>query len=505
MPIEYSARGIYKSYGYTEVLKNINLTFTTGEIHALVGHNGAGKSTILRILAGVEKADRGIIRLNNEPAAFSSPRDAQLSGIVCVYQELRLVNDLTVAENIFLGQELARGGLLKKKDMNRVAATLLNDHGLDVSPIDKVRQLSHPKKQMVEIISALHKNVRFLLLDEPTTSLQFHQIEQFLETLRKMVTTQELGVVLVTHKLNEVYGVADKITVLCDGEVVLGGTTSEISQHDVTSYIIGKDRTTDSSVDRDATKNYKNQVSSGQPNLKVQHLKTTKVKDVTLEAFPQQVLGIYGLGGSGRTEFLRAIYGIDPILSGLVEVKGKRYAPKSPRDAIRIGIAYITEERKSDGFNPLMNSVVNIGLPVVTQFSKFGFIRKSQFNKAVLEQTEPLQIRGDLFAPMQSLSGGNQQKVLFVRAIMQNSDILLLDEPTKGIDIGAKNEIYSLIRSLVNSQSLTVIVVSSEEEEILALSDRIAVFRSGVFNEKIYQTHEMTSSKLRALALGEGY
>jgi ABC-type sugar transport system ATPase subunit len=504
MTVSYVAQDVHKSYGQNEVLKNITVEFKSGEIHALVGHNGAGKSTLLRVLAGVEKADDGSVILDDKAVSFSSPREAQLLGVTCVYQELRLVNELTVAENIFLGQELHRGTVLKKKEMNRQAAEMLAQHGLDISPDDKVSKLSHPQRQLVEIVSALHKNARFLLLDEPTTSLEFQQIQELLETLKKLVSSQEVGVVLVTHKLDEVYAVADKITVLCDGKVVLSGNSKDIKQQDVVGYIIGEEQNSGDGEGETSLKKDGVKFIDAEPALKVANLRTPKIKDVTLQAFPQQVLGIYGLGGSGRTEFLRALFGMDRKVSGNMSLQGKVFAPKSPRDALRRGVAYITEERKVDGFNPLMNSVMNMGLPVLSKFSRYGFIRKRKLQKEVLNIVKPLQIRGNISAPMQSLSGGNQQKVLFGRIIMQDAQLLLLDEPTKGIDIGAKSEIYKLIRSLVESKPIAVIVVSSEEEEILAISDQIVIFRSGVCDGKLYRSEEMTATRLRTLALEEG-
>lgn len=545
MTIHYVVDGVTKSYGNTEVLKDIHLQFNTGEIHALVGHNGAGKSTLLRILSGVERADRGIINLGSKVVSFSSPREAQMSGVTCVYQELRLVSQLTVAENIFLGQELRRNGVLQRAEMNRQADQLLKSHGLNISPTDKVSQLSHPQRQLVEIISALHKNARFLLLDEPTTSLEYQQISELLSTIRNLVQTKDVGVVLVTHKLDEVYQVCDKVTVLCDGEVVLAGTTKDVPQQEVIGFIIGREdnagyasdssRINQSNASRvnaqcsvypsDATNQVREDSQAkrpemqgstavrpnerpvmpvGEPSVRVRHLKTAKIKDVTLDAFERQVLGIYGLGGSGRTEFLRALFGIDAIVSGTVTLQGKPFAPKSPRAALQRGLAYITEERKVDGFIPLMDSVINVGLPVVARFANFGFISKRQLQKAVVGLLQPLQLRGDIYSPIQSLSGGNQQKVLFARSLMQEASVLLLDEPTKGIDIGAKGEIYSLIRSLVASKPITVVVVSSEEEEILTLSDQVAIFHAGTCDGRLYAADTMTTTQLRTLALQEG-
>ncbi|WP_067622220.1 sugar ABC transporter ATP-binding protein [Alicyclobacillus acidiphilus] len=496
----FQANGIAKQYGPNRVLNDVNLQLHTGKIHALVGHNGAGKSTLLKILSGVERPSEGSLSLDYRNVVFNSPRDAHNAGVICVYQELRLVNELTVAENIFLGHEIKAGGILDRKKMNRLASELLNSHGLDIDPTLKVIHLSHPEKQFVEILAALQLNAKFLLLDEPTTSLEFNQIEDFLKTIRDIADTKDVGIVLVTHKLDEVYAVADEITVLCDGEVKQSGSINNISRDEIVSFIIGREAEgTEITAQTGAAAS--SMKKTGEPVLSAKNVRTSKIQDVSLQAYRGQVLGIYGLGGSGRTEFLRALYGLDPLISGHILLNGKPYQPKSPIHAIRSGIAYITEERKVDGFIPEMDSIVNAALPSMRKFSKGGFVQKDRMRAAVMDVLKQLQIRGNPEEPIRGLSGGNQQKILFAKVILQDAELLLFDEPTKGIDIGAKSEIYSLIRRLVEERDVSVIVVSSEEDEILAVSDQIAIFRAGRCSGKLYPREEMNAALLRSISL----
>lgn len=496
--------GISKIYGNTKVLKNVTLKLETGKIHALVGHNGAGKSTLLKVLSGVEKPDEGTLNLDNHNVVFHTPRDAQHNGVTCVYQELRLVNELTVAENMFLGQEITRGGLVNRREMNRITADLLEQYGLDISPVAKVSTLSHPQKQLVEIVAGLRKNAKFLFLDEPTTSLEFTQIQEFLTNIRNIVDTKDVGIVLVTHKLDEVYAVSDQITVLCDGEVMMDGPLNSVSRDEVVKFIIGREADAEDQVSKVTLTAAKKRANAEQPVLSVKHMRTNHVRDISLNVFPGRILGIYGLGGSGRTEFLRALYGLDPIVSGEVLLHRKPYHPTSPSAAMRAGVAYVTEERKVDGFIPGMNSIMNAALPTLKQFSRFGVVSKRKLQKKVMDVLKPLQIRGNTLEAMSGLSGGNQQKVLFARVILQQGNLLLFDEPTKGIDIGAKSEIYSLIRTLAEEQSVAVVVVSSEEDEVLALSDDIVIFRAGQCDGHVYSREEMTAARLRSIALEDG-
>lgn len=503
--------GLCKSYNSNVVLRDINLTFASGQIHALVGHNGAGKSTLLRMLAGVERPDVGDIVIDDEHVRFMSPRDAYTHGIACVYQELRVIDHLTVADNMFLGQEPRRGMFLNKRVMWESANKILGKYGLNVPPDIRARQLSHAQKQLLEIISALQRDAKFLFLDEPTTSLEYNQIDLFLDTIRRIAGEQNVGIILVTHKLNEVYKVSDRIHVLCDGELVLSGATSETSRDNVARFVVGSNRNymlgsdaQDGATQIKTLAERENQLSSAQPVLEVRNLSTDFVHDISVTVKPGQVIGIYGLVGAGRTEFLRALFGIDKLTSGEMRIDGKPFAPRSPAHAISHGVAFLTEERRVNGFVPELNCIENAALPVYPRYSKVGFIQSRKLRRVVSRELEGLQVRGDVNGPMKFLSGGNQQKILFARAFLQEPKILLLDEPTKGIDIGVKDEIHQIIRRWAEMKGTGIIVISTEEEEILEVSDEVMVFAGGTCHTGSIPAKGLTIGDLRNLAVGEG-
>jgi ABC-type sugar transport system ATPase subunit len=535
---EMRVSGLYKSYNSNMVLKDINVSFSSGQIHALVGHNGAGKSTLLRMLAGVERPDTGDILIDQRSVKFFSPRDAYNHGIACVYQELRVIDHLTAADNMFLGQEPRRGLFLDRSAMWKAATAILNKYGLNIAPDIKVSRLSHAQKQLLEIISALQRDAKFLFLDEPTTSLEFHQIDLFLETIRRIANEQNVGIILVTHKLNEVYTVADNIHVLCDGELVLSGGTSDTPRTEVIRYVVGNtgtttfthtvstdntgtDNTGTDATGTDGTASTRTADTSEQttpdtaagrqrsidgrdgPILEVRNLTTRFIHDISVSVNPGQIIGIYGLVGAGRTEFLRALYGLDKVISGEIRIDGKPFTPREPRHAIARGIAFLTEDRRVNGFIPQLDSIANAALPVYSRYARAGFIRRRRLRRVVWEELQGLQVRGDVNRPMKFLSGGNQQKILFARAALQEPAILLLDEPTKGIDIGIKDEIYQIIRRWADAKRVGIIVVSTEEEEILKVSHDVMVFTGGSCRKGLIPTKNISATDLRNLAVGE--
>ncbi|QSO47317.1 sugar ABC transporter ATP-binding protein [Alicyclobacillus mengziensis] len=509
---EMRVSGLYKSYNANVVLKGINLTFSSGEIHALVGHNGAGKSTLLRMLAGVERPDTGEILMDDQSLKFFSPSDAYNHGIACVYQELRIIDHLTAADNMFLGQEPRHGLFLNRTAMWKAASTILNKYGLNIPPDIKVGRLSHAQKQLLEIISALQRDAKFLFLDEPTTSLEYHQIDLFLATIRRIADEQNVGIILVTHKLNEVYTVSDNIHVLCDGELVLSGRTSETPRADVIRYVVGNTNTAgvtethdtlDLAMSDEVDTIQQTEDRQEKPILEVKNLTTKVVNDISVTVRPGQIIGIYGLVGAGRTEFLRALYGLDKVTAGEIRIDGKLFVPKDPRRAIAHGIAFLTEDRRVNGFVPQLDCIANAVLPVYARYSKAGFVRQRKLRRVVQEELQGLQVRGDIHRPMKFLSGGNQQKILFARASLQEPAILLLDEPTKGIDIGIKDEIYQIIRRWAETKRAGIIVVSTEEEEILKVSDDVMVFTGGSCRTGLIPTKNVSATDLRNLAVGE--
>ena len=491
-----------KSYNGNKVLRNVTASLRTGEIHALVGHNGAGKSTLLKILSGVESPDEGDIRISGRSVRFRSPGEAQAEGIACVYQELRVINQLSVAENLFLGTPAGRGGLTRRTRIHREAKEILAQYALKLDPGARVATLSHAEKQLLEIVAALQRQSTFLFLDEPTTSLEFQQVDMLLTTIRNIVRRSETGVVLVTHKLDEVFAVADRVTVLAEGRVVLSGDTSSFDRDQVIRSVVGNKESVPIAPGTRIPRERIRDVRERSPVMSVRNLVSSRLRGVTLDVYEGEVLGLYGLVGAGRTEFLRALMGLDRIRGGGLQLLGHPYHPRGPHDALRRGITYLTEDRRIDGFVPHMNSIQNAALPIYARESRLGFVAHSVIENLARQQFSALQIRGDVERAMRYLSGGNQQKILFARAALQKPMLLLLDEPTKGIDLGVKGEIYAIIRSWVHERSTAVIVASTEEEEVIQISDRIGIFADGRCTHVFDNNEDVTAAHLRTLAVG---
>lgn len=504
------ANQISKRYGHTQALDGVTLEVAAGEVHGLVGHNGAGKSTLLRILGGAERADGGSLGLDGHRLELRSPRDAIEQGISCVYQELSLVDNLTVAQNLFLGRELQTRTLrLDIEEMERQASAFLGEFGLDVSPWTKVRELTVARRQLIEVVTALHRNARFLLLDEPTSALEVSQIEELLKTVRRVADERRVGVLLVDHKLDEVYAVADRVTALRNGRILLSGKTAEVRRDEVVGVIVGDTgRRAQPAPRRDrpeAARATASAPASGLagdrgPALEVADLHSQTLNGVTLTAHAGRVLGIYGLVGAGRTNLLCALYGTEPVTGGRITLFGQPYHPHSPEHAMRAGIAYLSEERKADGFVPKLTAVSNVTLPVLRRYARGGVLALGRAGEDARRSLGEVDVQGEVTGPMEDLSGGNQQKVLFARVMLQRARLLLLDEPTKGVDLGAKKEIHGIVRSFVRDPEVAAIVVSSEEDEVLALADQVVVFHNGTCDGTTYRPSEMQPGDLRRLA-----
>jgi ribose transport system ATP-binding protein len=488
----YKATGITKSFGSVGVLHGIGFEVKPGTIHGLFGHNGAGKSTLLKILAGAQPQDNGTLSVDGETVTLTSPREALGKGIGCVYQELRLIPNLTVAENLFLGREVTLHGLKKTAEMNAYCKTLLASYGLHVDVTRTVKGLSHPEKQLLEVIANLEGKVRYLFLDEPTTALDGNQSTELLAHVRRIALERNIGVVLVSHKLDEVLAVCDEATVLSGGRVVYHAAGQDVSKQAIVDAIVGDAHGKHIASRREAR-------AAGEIFLKVEGLAGKRLKGADIIARRGEVLGLYGLIGSGRTRFLRTLYGMEPISSGTVEISGKRYTPSSPKLAIRHGIAFLTEERKQDGFIPLMSSFQNVVLSTLTRYRNNGIVDLNAARASAQKTLASIGTRGRLDAPTKSLSGGNQQKVLLGRIIEQDADLILLDEPTKGVDIGAKSDIYDIIRRLAD-EGRCIVVVSSEEEELVEICDRIAIFQHGFCTTAPKPVEEWSLGKLREAA-----
>jgi len=498
------AEEIAKVFGDTHALGGVSLEIASGKVHGLVGHNGAGKSTLLRVLSGSIRPDSGIIVKDGDPIDFHSPVDAIRAGVSTVYQELSLLPNLTIAENTFLGSEPVRCGFLKRNEMIKSTRQLLERFDLSLSPQAKIRELSISQRQLVEIVIAVHRNADFLLLDEPTSSLEANSIEKMLQWLDTLSKRENVGVLFISHKIEELLSVCSTITVLADGVVQLHRDRADFDRSEIVSAVIGSQReSTNGGIVISSMKPSGKGAADSQTSgiaLKVRNLQTKRLSDVSLEVQRNKVVGLYGLVGSGRSRFLRSLIGMERITNGHIELFGDGYIPRNPKHSLLSGIVFVTEDRKIDGFVPQMSAKQNTLLPVLDDFSRLGWLGLKEMDREATALLNNLSVIGDIDRPMNRLSGGNQQKVLFAKAIRQRPRLLLLDEPTKGVDIGAKVAIQKLIRYLAGQQNITVIMVSSEEEEILRVADDVAIFRNGFCDGTLYASRDLDEGKLRALA-----
>ncbi|MGD0875995.1 MAG: sugar ABC transporter ATP-binding protein [Acidimicrobiales bacterium] len=513
-------RRVDKRYGETLALSQVSLTVVPGRVLGLVGHNGAGKSTLLRILSGVERPDAGAVWVDGAIRTLSGPADAMRLGVSCVYQELALVPQLTVSESIFLGQEDVRHGVLAKRAMTRAAQELCDDFSVGVRSSALIGDLSVAQRQLVEIVAAFHRNTRFLLLDEPTTALEVGQVEHLLVTLRRLVEGKDAAILLVDHKLSEVFSVADDIVAMADGHIVLERSRSNVDRAEVVAAIVGESAASvvGATVPSQVEESVSRRAGSMDPavaegvsaspgavgaGLRVRDARSARLHGINLLVAPGRIVALYGLMGSGRSRMMRVLAGAERLTSGVMELDGDLYNPRSPQAAMAAGVCYVCEDRKAEGIIPSVSVVENVLLPVLARFSRYGVLRRREARKAALEVLKRMNVRGDLSKGALALSGGNQQKVLFARALLQEPRLLLLDEPTKGVDIGTKEEIHQLIRDISETRRVPILVVSSEEEEVMALADDVVILRNGSCSGELLATGDLTASLLRRLALGE--
>ena len=490
-------RDVVMSFSGVTVLKGVSVAVKPGEVIGLVGHNGAGKSTLMKVISGALKPVAGSVLIDGRDEPLGSPIDAINAGIATVYQELSLLPNLTVAENTFLGRELRKFGRLDKQAMRIATQELAKKFGIDVDPDEKVGTYPVATRQLLEIAIATHRNAKYLLLDEPTTSLEGGQVDSFLDIV-KQLSEQGIGIILVDHKLEELYAVAGRIVALVDGEVRIDAEVSKVSREEVVTAIAGHEAAESLKHERPSNKRLDSVDSS--KGLRVCDLYTPDLRGVNLFAQEGRVLGIYGLVGSGRTELLRTLVGLHPVLSGSISLSNEPFVPKNPGRAMKQGVVYVTEERKVDGIIPQLDSSVNALLPVLFRARKWGWLNRKLMDRISAEYMDRLKVKGDRTGPISTLSGGNQQKVLLARAIAQTPRVLLLDEPTKGVDLGVKADIHRIIRSLAHDENLTVIIVSSEEEEICDVADDVLIMSNGFTDGSTLDPTTLTPATLRQAA-----
>jgi len=487
-------KNIVKTYPGVQALKGVNLAVEAGEVHALVGENGAGKSTLMKILAGAEPMDSGKLFVDGQEIQFSGPSDAQKKGISMIYQEFNLVPEMTVAENIFLGcePEKSKLGFIDWKAMRTRAAQLLDRLDAHINVRLPVSALSIAQQQMVEIAKALSHKARLIAMDEPSATLTEHELAHLFKLIKDL-SRAGIAVIYISHRLEEIFEICDRVTILRDGEWIATRPISEISREEIVRQMVGRE------IGQEFPKV---PVALGRVLLRVTNLSSAnRIKNVSFEIHAGEVVGLAGLVGSGRTELARAILGLEPRSSGTIELEGKALTIRSPMEAIKAGIALIPEDRKGQGLVMGASVRENVTLASLHKFSRSGFILSKKEMKAVREMVNDLRIKTpSIDQPVQFLSGGNQQKVVLAKGLLTESKILIFDEPTRGIDVGAKQEIYHLMNALAKS-GMGILMISSELPEILGMSDRILVMHEGKIVGKINRG-DATQEKVMALAMG---
>ena len=466
-------RGITKSFAGNIVLANVDLTVERGEVHALVGENGAGKSTLMKILAGVYRPDSGDIFMDGRAIHFGGPADALASGVAMIYQELSLAPDLTVAENIFLGREpLASSvvGLINSRELIERASQLLREYGFRINPRSPVRRLSAADRQLVEITRAIVEARSVIVMDEPTSSLTTHEVEELFRLIRDL-RARGLAVVYISHRLEELDVIADTLTILRDGRAVYHGKWGKISTDEMIRHMAGRELT-EIFPPRKA--------KIGAVKLEIRNLtRKPKFSEVSFEARAGEVLGIAGLAGAGRTELVEAIYGAHPADEGEIIVKGDILKVARPSKSVQRGVSLLTEDRKRTGLCLNLPVANNITLANIAKLVKTGRVQRRLETATSSEYIAKLHIQPPQPGkPVGRLSGGNQQKTLLARWLFANTEVFLLDEPTRGVDVAARVEIYRAVNELAESGA-AIVMVSSDLPELLGMTDRILVMRHG--------------------------
>ena len=464
-------KNIAKSFSDTKVLKGVHLELGHGEILALLGENGAGKSTLMKILSGIYSKEEGEIYLDGELCHFQNPKEAQNKGIAIIHQEMNLCNDLTVSENIFLGREI-RGTLqLSRKKMDEEAQRILDSLGVSMKATDLAGDLKVSEQQMVEIAKALSEEAKVLIMDEPTSALSRKEIEDLFRVIRRL-RDEGRGIIYISHRLDELRAIVDRVTILRDGENVISAKLSDLSIDDIIRHMVGReiqDKFPHLSCEK------------GVEILRVENLEAgPKVRNISFSLYEGEILGIAGLMGAGRTEMTRALFGVDEKSAGKVYLYGKEISIRSPKDIIEHGMALIPEDRRKDGLCTELSIRENIALPnldsLIGPFSALSKEKEKQLSGQAMQSLNVKAESEEMIA--KNLSGGNQQKVVLGKWLVRNPKVILFDEPTRGIDIGAKVEIYQIMNEL-KKKGVGVLFISSEMEEVLGMSDRILVFCDG--------------------------
>ena len=483
-------------------LDGVTFELRPGEVHALVGENGAGKTTLIKVITGVYRPDEGQVLFNGEEVSFADPRESQAAGISTIYQEINLIPLLSVAQNVFLGREPRNSlGLIDKASMNRAAAEILKRYGIQADVTAPLRSLGLGVQQMVAIARAISVDARVVIMDEPTSSLEAREVETLFGVIGQL-REEGVGVIYVSHRLEELYEICDRVTVLRDGRVAHTGELSDLSRLQLIAHMLGREL---AEVEKEGATGFgEEHETAREPILVAQGLtQHPRLREVSLDVRPGEVVGLAGLLGAGRSETAKAIFGAEPLDSGSVRMEGKDIKTGSPGAAIKAGIAFLPEDRKLEGIIPDLSVKENIVAAAMPRLARAGMVSEKAQAELVEEFVQSLGIKASSpDQPVRELSGGNQQKVLLARWLCMNPKVLILDEPTRGIDVGAKAEIQKLVDDLA-VKGLGVILISSELEEITEGSDRVVALREGTVVGSLSEEEITEGNLMEMLAHGD--
>lgn len=490
--ISLEVKNIVKTYPGVRALDGVSMTFYKGEVHALMGENGAGKSTLIKAIAGSVIPDSGEIYVEGKLIPAMTPKLAKELGIAVIYQELMMIPGMTAAENVFLGTPVLKNGFVSHEKMRKRAKELFNQLGVDINPAEQVRYLSVAYQQMIEIARALAKNAKILIMDEPSAMLTEEEVQVMFRTIERL-REQGVTIIYISHRIEEVFQISQRISIMRDGQYITDLDTKSTNKAELIHYMVGRELK--ETFQREAC-------ALGDVGFEIKGFTGNGDKDISFHVRHGEILGIGGLVGAGRTELTELIYGYRKLESGELFLDGKPVRIRSPKDAVKNRIGLIPEDRKEKGLLLSFDLESNIALPSLPEISRLTFMSRKKIKEISEEQRKALQIKTPTMKQLaKNLSGGNQQKVVLAKWLAAECDTLIFDEPTRGIDVGAKQEIYKLIRRLA-SEGKCIIMISSEMEELLGVSDRIIVLYEGKLSGELQREH-FTQENVLALASGE--
>ena len=492
--IKLELKGICKSFPGVKALDNVNIALRQGTVHAVMGENGAGKSTLMKIINGLYHRDAGEVLLDGKEVHFASPLESAEAGIAMIYQELNYFPELTIEENVLMGKQPSKFGIVNWRKLRKEVNKIFKDNELDYNPEMKIKELSVSNIQMLEITKAVAFQAKVIIMDEPTSSISNKEVDALFETIEKL-TKQGISILYISHKMEEIFRIADDITVIRDGQSIISGAASEFTEDTLIAHMVG----------RPIENIYpKEECEKGDIVFEVKNFKSTDTFDnINLQVRRGEIVGMAGLVGAGRTEVARAIFGLDSYTSGEILLNGKEVVVKSVSDAVKNRILMVSEDRKKEGIIGVRSIRENIALANL-RVRKGVFLKLREEEKEAQKMSEMLGVRSaGIETQLQSLSGGNQQKVILARWLLLDSDVMILDEPTRGIDVGAKLEIYSIMMRLVKEKGMSIIMISSELPELIGMCDRIYVMNKGLITGSV-ERPEFSQEAIMRLATREG-